>query len=851
MYYSDCCNGMSNMPVPRPGVQERILLHLRDYVEHAGRVEVPFALSQMGIANSVAIARSNVPRAISGMREQGLLVERQAHVTGVSRKRKAYFLTDEGIKVANGIWEKVSTQNIRLKFPDGSSQNVPLVNALELTDLPLRHVDILRYIDDNGGLDLSVLSAELIERDLSKHIEKQLVTSFNDLPRTRKFFGREKEVDDMVNLLEKRSSSILVPGIAGIGKTALAGKILERFTHERNLLYHRCQDWEGSRAFLEATAEWQSTMGNNGLSDYLAAIPIPQANVTIDLIIEGLKNSPSLIVIDDLHKVGDETLITILRGIATKIPNLSQVGVIMFSRSFRMVVPEKDSDGRILTLVMPLEGLDKESSKQILSALPDMDGSQFLHIYSLSRGHPLVLELINRGSVGGTFHATLETFVEKEIFSRLSGPQKRLLGAIAVFREPMPLSALSDLDAAIDLLDDLVEKGLARQADSENYDVHDLVREFLVLSMEQNLRHELHNNAVNWYRNRKSSPTDRIEFIHHLNNSGQIEELAAVLSSEGPNLVQAGHTELLGILRSLDREGFDSKSWGTVRELRGDILSIQGQWDDAEKEYDAAIPIARKNKLNKELARLLSSRADIAVKRGAMDDALELHRQALEIQIKTRDAVSAARSYNNMGYIFRRRRDNRHALEVYGNVEDLLESESNPELCDSRIRLASAFLEMGELDRARDHAILAHDETKDNGQETLHARARAVLGRYYAKIKDNDLAMLHYSGALEILSEQADPHSAVEIEMLLGQVLSDAGRKEEASEHYLEGLALAEANDFRHLKGELLARLGEVEKDRSQRMEYLQKALSVFRELGANDRMREVQNSVHRVVMGH
>ena len=176
------------MPVPRPGVQERILLHLRDYVEHAGRVEVPFALSQMGIANSVAIARSNVPRAISGMREQGLLVERQAHVTGVSRKRKAYFLTDEGIKVANGIWEKVSTQNIRLKFPDGSSQNVPLVNALELTDLPLRHVDILRYIDDNGSLDLSVLSAELIERDLSKHIEKQLVTSFNDLPRTREIF---------------------------------------------------------------------------------------------------------------------------------------------------------------------------------------------------------------------------------------------------------------------------------------------------------------------------------------------------------------------------------------------------------------------------------------------------------------------------------------------------------------------------------------------------------------------------------------------------------------------------------------------------------------------------------------
>jgi hypothetical protein len=87
--------------------------------------------------------------------------------------------------------------------------------------------------------------------------------------------------------------------------------------------------------------------------------------------------------------------------------------------------------------------------------------------------------------------------------------------------------------------------------------------------------------------------------------------------------------------------------------------------------------------------------------------------------------------------------------------------------------------------------------------------------------------------------------------MLLGHVLSDANQKDEAAEHYLEGLALAEANDFRHLQGELLARLGEVESDRSQRMDYLQRSLTVFRELGAVDRMREVQNSVHRVIMGH
>ena len=36
----------------------------------------------MGIANAVAIARSNVPRAIAGLKDQNILVERQAHVKG-------------------------------------------------------------------------------------------------------------------------------------------------------------------------------------------------------------------------------------------------------------------------------------------------------------------------------------------------------------------------------------------------------------------------------------------------------------------------------------------------------------------------------------------------------------------------------------------------------------------------------------------------------------------------------------------------------------------------------------------------------------------------------------------------
>ncbi|NDF37003.1 MAG: ATP-binding protein [Euryarchaeota archaeon] len=217
----------------RPGVQIRILLHLRDYADYRDRVEVPFALSQMGIANAVSIARSNVPRAIGSLKESGHVIERQAHITGVTRKRKAYFLTDEGVSLSDEVWESVSGKLVKTIQSGGIIQELSISELVSKSDIDLRHVDVLRYMDDDATIDLTSLNSELIERDLTKHIERQFSSSLADLPRVRKFFGREAELDKIANLLEEASTSIVVPGIAGIGKTALAAKVIERFTHRR------------------------------------------------------------------------------------------------------------------------------------------------------------------------------------------------------------------------------------------------------------------------------------------------------------------------------------------------------------------------------------------------------------------------------------------------------------------------------------------------------------------------------------------------------------------------------------------------------------------------------------------
>ncbi|MBT60598.1 MAG: hypothetical protein CMA63_03465 [Euryarchaeota archaeon] len=835
---------------PKPGVQERILLHLLDYSDFKNSVEVPFALSQMGIANAVAIARSNVPRAIAGLKDQGLLIERQAHVTGVSRKRKAYFLTDSGIHLSEDTWNRLREFNLRSIMSDGSIITSTLGELNEHLPFSMRPVDVIRYMDDNCVLDTRTLTADLVERDLSKHVEKQLVTSLGDLPRLRHFYGREKELDNMANLIEARATTLLVPGIAGIGKTTIASKLIERFMHRRNLLYHRCQDWEGSRSFFEAVADWLANIGDSSFADYLAATPVPKPADAARLLIDALEGTPTLIVIDDFHKVADVTLHQTFQAMTLGLlGSEEEIGLVIFSRSFKPVVPAKDAEGRIASLVLPLDGLDSDAGRHLLSSFEDLGDQQWLHIHGLSRGHPLVLELINRGASAGAFHETLENYVTVEIFSKLSAEQKRVLSALSIYREPVMLPALAEQGLDTDELDSLVEQGLARHADTDTYDVHDLIREFLLRSLDEKTKKEFHSKCSTWYQKQSKNAEIIIEHIYHLICSDEHENAALLIAGEGRDLIVQGHMELLGLMENLALDSLQVSIKAQILQQQGELLVLLGRFSEAE-EILRSTQNLESGKATKLGAEVLAALADIALKQGDADKALSMHRDALEKFIEFGDERGAARSYNNMGYLLRRKNDRNKALEAYGEVEKILQQSDDISLISTQLTLARAFIELGEIDRARDHALAAFERTDNENDVLLHARAQAVLGRYYAKVGDADVASHHYSSALETMGQAGDLLSLVEITILLGEVLQDAGRAEDAMEHYREALVIAEANDLRMQMGELLSRLGGVAPDKPRRMEYLQRALAVFRELGAKSRMREVQAQVHAAVMG-
>src|SRR3989304_10143294 len=88
--------GRESARPPMLTAEERILLHLLAYVRRGERFEVPFEMTQQGIALAVSVRRSHVSAVLAEMEKHGLLTKRMAHVEAGGRRREGYGLTPFG-----------------------------------------------------------------------------------------------------------------------------------------------------------------------------------------------------------------------------------------------------------------------------------------------------------------------------------------------------------------------------------------------------------------------------------------------------------------------------------------------------------------------------------------------------------------------------------------------------------------------------------------------------------------------------------------------------------------------------------------------------------------------------------
>ena len=187
-------------------------------------------------------------------------------------------------------------------------------------------VGIIRYIDEHSCLDVRNLSADLVEQT-SQSTSKSNWSLHSPISSPPPFLAAA-ELDNMVNLLEARATTLLVPGIAGIGKTTVASKLIERFMHRETCCIIDAKT--GRIPFLlRIGGRFFSSMGNADFSTYLAATPFLNPQMQLDCW-SRLGGNPSLLVIDDFHKVSDMVFHQTFRMLAL-LGSEEKIGLVIFS----------------------------------------------------------------------------------------------------------------------------------------------------------------------------------------------------------------------------------------------------------------------------------------------------------------------------------------------------------------------------------------------------------------------------------------------------------------------------------------------------------------------------------------
>lgn len=158
---------MITCPIPKVGgkdlkkkrfratANERILIHLLDYIREREEVEYPHEITQAGIAEILGTRRSHVSLALSSLKEKGYVEDKLGRVEDEIRRRKVYFLSHKGINHAKELRDNFLRKEIVVP---GVTAKVKIGELDGFLGESYFLIDVLSCINSEAVLDLGALA---------------------------------------------------------------------------------------------------------------------------------------------------------------------------------------------------------------------------------------------------------------------------------------------------------------------------------------------------------------------------------------------------------------------------------------------------------------------------------------------------------------------------------------------------------------------------------------------------------------------------------------------------------------------------------------------------------------------
>ncbi|MDI6917639.1 MAG: tetratricopeptide repeat protein, partial [Thermoplasmatales archaeon] len=597
----------------------------------------PYA-SQKTLENTLRSSHHGVAKSLKKLREEGFIREESRYVEDKKRRLKTYTLTGQGRKNAENIEKKIGKETITIIDMDGKEKEIRFSKINEFLKKKVNKTFTITEI-------LSTLEKNRVE--LRKLIRETTmnIDFASEKPEIKHFYGREKEIKTIDEFIESKTKTLSIRGIAGIGKTVLITKALEKHKHKYNVFYHRLHSFSTTESMLRYLSDFLSEMKKNRLRAYLLSKEnIENIDVMI-LLSEEMRNTSAVLVFDDIHKIKKETCVFLNELLQTIIKKTNNVKLIVSGRQTPEGVYDKKQvlDRNMKEII--LTGLDKKPAEQLLNEKGIKTGTE--KIYTITKGHPLLLELIKDEENAAE---DAYSFLRNEIYNRVNDDEKNILGLCSVFRYPFKQRIFLENSISIDAVDNLVDKSLMQRS-GDIYDEHDMIKEFIYKRLNEREKIRYHRTAGDYYE-KEPGEQGLFEKLHHYIMADYMEETAKTMLKQGEKLIKTGFgKEAMSILDSLDKKRIPILDWVKILLLKGDIQRLMGKLDNALSMYNEALKISKENTYHQGTVESYLGIGRCYEEKSQWDQALINLNRYLEISKKTGDKKEMADAYHNLGYI--------------------------------------------------------------------------------------------------------------------------------------------------------------------------------------------------------
>jgi tetratricopeptide (TPR) repeat protein len=454
-------------------VAEKILFHLFQNLKSEDKYEVPFDVTQDGIAQSCGISRAHAAIELKKLRESNQIVEKLSHVKRAKSRRKVYFLAPEGKSKAGKIAEHVRNEKVETG------------------------VDPSRISQGTGP-------AKRAKRHSSA------------IPQAKLFLGRENELTTLHALAEDDSTELVsLMGLGGIGKTALLSKFARE--SKSSIFWFSLSEWETELSLLKAIGNFLEDCGDSRLANYLKSDMTDLGEVGY-ILGESLAENRRVLIFDDIDKA--PRLNAILKMI---IQNSGPNKVFMAAETHPVILDEMKNSGKSVKEIA-IGGLDISIARELLKGR-GITGEKADHLCQLTDCHPLMLGLVP-ASDESSAKLEMSNFVKGTLLKELPPHDMAVVEKCAVMRKPFSSTYLPKDQRHV------LQLPIFSHA-SGSFGMHEMVRRIIADQISDAEKIDYHSQAADYYLAERNLP----ERLNHLVHSGRFIEAEMLIHSHMDELV--------------------------------------------------------------------------------------------------------------------------------------------------------------------------------------------------------------------------------------------------------------------------------------------------------------------------